>query len=51
MTKRPADTSSGDTTADAVETDFSIPADADLRPSPASDSDEDAARNGSEDSE
>jgi len=36
MTKRP-DSSAKDVAEDAVETDFSIPADADLRPSPADD--------------
>jgi hypothetical protein len=34
MTKRPTETSAKDVADDAVETDFSIPADADLRPSP-----------------
>jgi hypothetical protein len=36
MTKRP-DSSAKDVAEGAVETDFSIPADADLRPSPADD--------------
>lgn len=34
MTKRPAETPAQDAAVDAVESDFSIPADADLRPSP-----------------
>ena len=34
MTKRQAETPAKDAAEDAVESDFSIPADADLRPSP-----------------
>jgi hypothetical protein len=44
MTKRPAETSAKDVAEDAVESDFSIPADADLRPSPTDDDSHDSGK-------